>query len=61
MRSFKIKSCINIIDRVKETQQERKERVNSAGSAMFTHIVKDKTKFDKKKQRQLDKNKKYDI
>lgn len=40
---------------LKETPEQRKDRVTSAGSAMFTRIVPDKKKFDKKKQRQQDK------
>ena len=43
-------------DIVKETPEERKVRVNSAGSEMRTRVVPDKTKFDRNKQKQKDKN-----
>jgi hypothetical protein len=41
---------------IKETPEERKERVNSAGSDMRTRIVADKTKFNRKKQKQKDRS-----
>ena len=43
-------------DITKETPEERKARVNSAGSEMRTRIVPDKTKFDRNKQKQKDRS-----
>lgn len=50
-----IKIKLPPINVLKETPEQRKERVNSAGSAMFSKVVPDKKKFDKKKQRQQNK------
>jgi len=41
---------------IKETPEERKTRVNSAGSEMRTRIVPDKTKFNRTKQKQKDRS-----
>ena len=51
----RIKIKVPPINILKETPEHRKERVNSAGSAMFTRIVPDKKKFSSKQQRQQDK------
>ena len=48
----KIKIKLPPINTMKETPEQHRERVNSAGSAMFSKVVPDKKKFDKKKQRQ---------
>ena len=48
----KMKSKLPPVDILKETPEQRRERVNSAGSAMFTKVVPNKKKLDKKKQRQ---------
>ena len=50
-----IKIKLPPINVLKETPEQRKERVNSAGSAMFSKVVPSKKKFDKKKQRQQNK------
>ena len=51
----KIKIKIPPIDILKETPEQRKERVNSAGSAMFSKVVPSKKKLSNKQQRQKNK------
>lgn len=48
-----IKLDISKQNLVKETPEERKQRVNSAGSSMFTRIIPNKKKLSSKQQRQL--------
>ena len=50
-----VKINLDNVNIIKETPEERKLRVNSAGSAMFTQVIPNKKKLDKKKQRQLSK------
>ena len=50
----KIKLKVPKINLLKETPEERKARVNSAGSAMFSKVVPSKKKLNKKQQRQQD-------
>lgn len=53
MKNMKIK--IPPIDILKETPEQRKERINSAGSSMFSKIVPNKKHLNKKQQRQENK------
>ena len=48
----KIKIKLPPINLLKETPEQRKERVNSAGSSMITKIAHNKKKLTKKQQRQ---------
>ena len=59
----KIKISLPPVDILKETPEQRKERINSAGRAMFSRVVPNKKKLDRKKQRQQDKREvhKYDV
>ena len=50
----KIKLKVPKINLLKETPEERKARVNSAGSAMFSKVVPSKKKLNKKPQSQQD-------
>lgn len=50
----KIKIHVPKVNLLKETPEERKARVNSAGSAMFSKVVPSKKKLNKKQQRQQD-------
>ena len=48
-----IKISVSKQAHLKETPEERKERVKSAGSSMFTRIVPNKKRLSSKQQRQL--------
>lgn len=51
----KIVIVVPKINPLKETKEERKCRVQQAGSSMRSRVVPNKKKIDKKKQRQNDK------
>ena len=55
MSKNKIIIVLPKVDIFKETKEERKVRVNCCGSAMFSKVVPNKKRLDKKKQRQQDK------
>ena len=50
----KIEIKLPKVNVLKETPEERKARVNSAGSAMFSKVVPSKKRLSKKQQRQQD-------
>ena len=50
----KIKIKIPHIDILKETPEERKQRVTASGSSMMTKVTPSKKKLTKKQQRQKD-------
>ena len=51
----KIKIKLPPIDILKETSEQRKERVQRSGTSMITKIAPNKKQFNKKQQRQKDK------
>ena len=59
----KIVIVVPKIDILKEGKEERKKRVQSMGSSMFTKIIPNKKKLSKKEQRQQNKKevKNYDV
>ena len=50
----KIKIKVPPIDILKETSEERKERVRNSGNSMITRVVPNKRKLTTKQQRQRD-------
>lgn len=44
----------SITDLVKETPEQRKERLDLFGNRYYTRIVKDKTKYDRKKEKRIE-------
>ena len=56
----KIKIKLPKVNVLKETPEERKARVNSAGSAMFSKVIPNKKRLSKKQQRQQNKKSAFD-
>lgn len=54
MKTIIKKVNISRRDLIKETKEERLERVNTAGSDMRTRIIPNKKKYNRKRQRRMD-------